>query len=337
MGRTGIRNLGGVGTLGGNIQRDIGVQRGVVPGRGAGAGTGLLHPGVSQQNNAPIPSQDLLAIMSRSNPRGPVAQSGLFNLGQVPGVGQVGVSGAPGGGMLQGAPIGFLAQQQQQRAAGLGSVNFGGMDQSQRAPGHIGEPPKFDVNEFPSLGGSVGPRPPAGGQQALRPQIPTVDGQTSAMFEQRKPGQGDLGGFSIHKEDFPALPRAVESGAPGSVDDRVIGQRGQNQAPQGLPLGRMPLRGSSQPVPNVVDQLRSSDLSRSQAPSVAPGAVNPYFQPSHNMPSSVHDSLRTIQQGQMQLRVAAARGIMPGRASALSGITLGNGQVFIVLPYLVKS
>ena len=313
MGRSGgIRNLGNLGALGGGIQREMGGQRGMAPGPGGAGVAGLLHTGVGAQSNAPIPSQDLLVIMSRSNARAPGGQSGLFNLGQVPG--GVGVSGAPGVGMLAGgAPMGFLAQQQQQqRVPGMGSMSFGALEQGQRMQG---EPPKFDANDFPSLGGSAGAKPLTMGQQAVRPQVQVMEGQSN------------LGGFSMQKEDFPALPRAVESANQAPGDSRVIGQQGQSQPTHGVAMGRGTLRGS-QPMASVVDQFRAGDLSRSRGPPVAPGAVNPYFQASHNMPASVHDSLRTIQQGQMQLRVATARGLMSGRPSAnLSGAPLTSSQV----------
>lgn len=70
-----MRNLN---SLGSGIDR--GIQNMRVPG-----GVGLLQHagGVSQQSNAPIPSQDLLAMMTRSNPR---VQSGMFNMGQMQGL-----------------------------------------------------------------------------------------------------------------------------------------------------------------------------------------------------------------------------------------------------------
>lgn len=70
-------------SLGGGIDRGMPGLRGV-----PGAVGGLLqHPGnMNQQNNLQIPSQDVLAIMSRSNARGPGVPSGLFNMGQMQGM-----------------------------------------------------------------------------------------------------------------------------------------------------------------------------------------------------------------------------------------------------------
>lgn len=71
-----MRNLN---SLGSGIDRGMPNMR--VPG---GVGGLLQHTGgVNQQSNAPIPSQDLLAIMTRSNPR---VQPGLFNMGQMQGM-----------------------------------------------------------------------------------------------------------------------------------------------------------------------------------------------------------------------------------------------------------
>ncbi|CAD7696986.1 unnamed protein product [Ostreobium quekettii] len=327
-GRPGIRNLGGIGaTIGGGIQRDMGMQRGMPLGGNSGGVSGLMHPGIAQQNNTPIPSQDLLAIMNRSNPRTPGMPSGLLNFSQMPGAGQ-GVSNTPGGaGMLNNAAhMSFMSQQQQQqqqqRMGSGGPLGFNGLDQHQRVSGPVGEPPKFhDASDFPSLT----PKAPSMAQGMRPTQMGLIDSQPGSLLGQPQKSSGDPSGFSIQKEDFPALPRAMDQGVQPVGDERAIGQRVANQGQ--VPVARAALR-VSQPTASVVDQLRSGELTRRPSgPSVAPGVVNPYFQPSHNMPASVHDSLRTIQQGQAQLRVAAARGLVPGRTVPnLPGVGLNGSQ-----------